>query len=550
MFDKKPIAIGNSDFDDIIRRGAYYFDKTKFIEDVVSDITTVKLITRPRRFGKTLNMSMLKYFFDVKESTKNRELFNGLYIENSEVFAKQGQHPVLFISFKDIKVDNWTKSYDMIKYLLSRLYNEFDFLNDNLNKLDRINFENIWLKTDYCEIDIAISYLCELVAKHYGKKVVLLIDEYDTPLISAHQHGYYKEAINFFKTLLSTALKDNPYLELAVLTGVVRVANENIFSGLNNIGVYSILDNEYADSFGLTETEVMQALDYYEMKENIDEVKLWYNGYKFGDISIYNPWSITNYLNKGKIGVYWIHTSGNYLIKKSLKMTSQNDFSKLQNLLSGGYIKQSIDKHTSFVDMDSELISWALLLFSGYLTIDHRIDENRVAIKLTNREVRSYFAKEFIEVNFGKDGMLQDMLTALLQQNFNEFEDNLQKLVMQSLSPFDTRKSELAYHMYFLGLISYLGEDYYVTSNQYSGKGLYDIAIEPKEFSKVKTGFIIEFKVVDKEQELESTVEKALKQIRDKQYYHNMEQRGVTEVYGVAMVFCGKVVKVKFAKML
>ncbi len=395
MNNNRYLAIGTSDFKKIIDDGCYYFDKTKFIEGIVKDRTEVKLFTRPRRFGKTLNMTTLKYFFDVKNKDENRKLFKNLYIEQSPVFEKQGEHPVIFISFKDIKQNTWVDSEKRINFLLSSLYKKYKHIYTTLDDVDQNEFGNIWYKRDNGDYAVALNMLCKYVSEFYGKKVVLLIDEYDTPIISAHQYGYYDEAINFFKTLLSTSLKDNPYLETAVLTGIVRVANENIFSGLNNIRVYTILDEKYEDSFGLTEAEVIKALEHFEMKESIEEVKAWYNGYRFGDYDIYNPWSITNYLDDKKVGVYWINTSGNYLIKKTLKLAESDTFDELKYLLNGEPIKKIIDKGISFVDMDAELVSWQLLLFSGYLTVDKQLNDDYYMIKLTNKEVASYFAKQF-----------------------------------------------------------------------------------------------------------------------------------------------------------
>ncbi len=546
--NKKYLAIGTSDFKSIIEDDCYYFDKTKFIEQLVEDKTKVKLFTRPRRFGKTLNMTTLKYFFDVHNKEEHKELFKGLYIEKSPVFAKQGEHPVLFISFKDIKLNKWDDAYAMINSLLSHLFNQYEFLKDELGQLDKINFEKIWLDKEGAKFNTAIRFLSELVSKYYNKKVILLIDEYDTPIISAHQYGYYDEAINFFKMLFSTALKDNPYLEMAVLTGIVRVANENIFSGLNNIEVYTILDKFYADSFGLTEIEVIEALEHFEMKESVEEVKAWYNGYKFGDYDIYNPWSITSYLKHQEVGVYWINTSGNYLIKKALKVSESDVFDELNLLLNGKSIEKEINKGTSFIDMEDELVSWQLLLFSGYLTIDKKIDVDYYSIKLTNQEVRSYFARQFIQMNFGRDSNFNKMKRAFKAEKFDEFEQLLGDLMMKTISPIDTRKKEEIYHMYMLGIMSTMIDDYIVTSNEWSGKGRSDISLEPRD--KNRTGFILEFKVAKDEKEFESLPKKALKQIKDNKYDANLQDKGIKKNVAVALVFYGKEVKVEVEEII
>ncbi len=548
MNNSEYLAIGNSDFKSIIDDNCYYFDKTKFIEELIKDKTKVKLFTRPRRFGKTLNMTTLKYFFDVKNKEKHRVLFKDLYIENSPAFAKQGQHPVLFISFKDLKSTNWQECYEEIQILLSGLFKEHLDIFPTLNE-DNQELFNAYRKetATTAKLKRAFSFLSEVVSKHYQQKVILLIDEYDTPIISAHQYGYYDEAINFFKTLLSTALKDNPYLEMAVLTGIVRVANENIFSGLNNIKVYTILDEKYEDSFGLTEEEVTQSLEHFKMKESIEEVKAWYNGYKFGDYDIYNPWSITNYLSDKKVGIYWINTSGNYLIKKALKIAESDTFDELNLLLNGQSIEKDIIKETSFVDLEAELVSWQLLLFSGYLTVDKKIDKKTHALKLTNHEVREYFADQFIRVNFGTNTNHSKMLRAFKAEKFDEFEKLLGELMMKTISPMDTRKKEEVYQMYMLSIVSNIIDDYIVNSNEWTGKGRSDIILEPK--NKNATGFILEFKVAKNEKEFKSLPKKALKQIIDNKYHTNLEERGIKKIIAVAMVFYGKEVKVEIEKL-
>ncbi len=548
MLNKKYLAIGTSDFKSIIDDNCYYFDKTKFIEKLIEDKTKVKLFTRPRRFGKTLNMTTLKYFFDVKNKEEHKTLFKGLYIEQSPLFKKQGQHPVLFISFKDLKSNNWDECYEEIQILFRELFKEYLDIFPALNE-DNQELFNMYRKetATIANLKRALSFLSEIVSKHYGEKVILLIDEYDTPIISAHQYGYYDEAINFFKTLLSTALKDNPYLEMAVLTGIVRVANENIFSGLNNIKVYTILDEKYEDAFGLTELEVTQSLEHFEMKESIDEVKAWYNGYKFGDYDIYNPWSITNYLADKKVEVYWINTSGNYLIKKALKIAESGIFDELKLLLNGESIKKHIDKKTSFIDMNAELVSWQLLFFSGYLTIDEKIDKQKYALKLTNYEVRDYFNEQFINVNFGRNLNFRNMMDALIEENFIDFEKYLGKIMMSTIAPIDTRKDELIYHMYVLGTMAYLTDRYIVNSNEWTGKGRSDISLEPRD--KNGTGFILEFKVAKDEKEFNDLPKKALEQIKNNKYHTNLEERGIKKITAVALVFYGKEVRVEVEKI-
>ncbi len=548
MNNKKYLAIGTSDFKSIIEDDCYYFDKTSFIEKLIEDKTKVKLFTRPRRFGKTLNMTTLKYFFDVRNKEENRTLFKDLYIEKSESFRYQGEYPVIYLSLKDIKQSTWLGAKSAIKSLLSDFYNTYEFIRNDLNPIEQKKFEGIWMEEDTPNITRAIKLLSEFLYKYYQKKVILLIDEYDTPIISAHQEGYYDEAIAFFKEFLSTALKDNEYLEMAVLTGIVRVANENIFSGLNNIKVYTILDEKYEDCFGLTEQEVTQSLEHFEMKESIDEVKAWYNGYKFGKFDIYNPWSITNYLADKKVEVYWINTSGNYLIKQALKLSESDIFDELKLLLNGESIKKHIDKKTSFVDMDAELVSWQLLFFSGYLTIDGKIDKQKYALKLTNHEVRDYFNEQFINVNFGRNLNFRNMMDALIEENFTDFEKYLGKIMMSTIAPIDTRKDELIYHMYVLGTMAYLTDRYIVNSNEWTGKGRSDIILEPRNGKG--TSFILEFKVAKDKKEFESLPQKAIEQIKNNKYDVNLVERGIKKIIAVALVFYGKEVRVETERLI
>ncbi len=538
---KQP-PIGTSDFKKIIENNAYYFDKTKFIEAIIEDGTEIKLFTRPRRFGKTLNMSMLRYFFDMRRKEESKHLFKGLYIEKSECFRCQGEYPVIYLSLKDIKQSTWADAKDAIKYLLSDLYNTYEFIRHDLNPLEQKKFERIWMEEDTPNTARALKLLCEFLYKHYQKKVILLIDEYDTPIISAHQEGYYDEAITFFKEFLSTALKDNEYLEMAVLTGIIRVANENIFSGLNNIRVYTILDDFYADSFGLTEEEVVKALDYYGMSEKIEEVKAWYNGYKFGGLDIYNPWSIVNYLKDKKTGIYWINTSGNYLVKKALKVSSQSAFNELKQLINGATIVKPISSQANFIDMNASLSNWQMLLFSGYLTVDKKIDSRTYALRLPNYEVRDFFGEQFIDANIVHNTKFNEMMNAFVDEKFDFFETLFSETIMSTVSVFDTRQHELVYHMFFLGMTSYLQDRFYINSNQESGLGRSDIIMEPK--NKHKTGFIIEFKVADSNSSFEKAPAKAIEQIKAKAYMTAMRERGIQQIIAVGIGFMGKKVKV------
>ena len=321
---KKGIGVGIEDFKKIIEEDCYYFDKTNYIEELLKDRTEIKLFTRPRRFGKTLNMTTLKYFFDVKNAEENRKLFKNLYIEKSEYFKEQGQYPVIFITMKDLKKNTWEQMNFAVKSLISNLYNEFEFIREKLNEIEKEKFYKIWSKSEDGDYDNSLRLLSEYLYNYYQKRVILLIDEYDNPLIVANQNGYYKEAINFYRNLYSSALKTNSNLKMGVLTGIVQVAKEGIFSGLNNVKTYNILGDKLEVFFSLNEEEVEEALKYFEMTYEIEEVKRWYDGYKFGNSEVYNPWSIINYLSDRKLQVYWVNTIGKFLVsgkkRKNLKV--------------------------------------------------------------------------------------------------------------------------------------------------------------------------------------------------------------------------------------
>ncbi|MFC2424908.1 MAG: AAA family ATPase, partial [Fusobacterium polymorphum] len=306
----KRIPIGLSDFKHLIEEDFYYFDKTKFIDEIIQDGAQVKLFTRPRRFGKTLNMSMLKYFFDIKEAEKNKKLFKDLYIEKTESFKEQGQYPVIFLSLKDLKARTWEEMQKDIKSTVARLFSEYKYLLKDLDKFDTITFENVIMKNIELEnLKEILKFLTKILYEKYNKKVIVLIDEYDSPLVSAYTNGYYEKAKNFFKTFYSTVLKDNTYLQMGILTGIIRVIKAGIFSDLNNLRTYTILSDDYTDIYGLTEEEVEKSLKDYGIEAEISKVKDWYDGYKFGDSEVYNPWSILNFLQDKELRAYWVDTS-------------------------------------------------------------------------------------------------------------------------------------------------------------------------------------------------------------------------------------------------
>ncbi|MCY7008494.1 ATP-binding protein [Fusobacterium simiae] len=542
---EKGIGIGIEDFKKVINENSFYIDKTKWIEEILKDKSIIKLFTRPRRFGKTLNMSTLKYFFDIKNKDENRKLFNGLDIEKSNYISEQGKYPVIFISMKGIKAQNWNIYLSEIKILLRTLYEEFSYVKDVLSPSEQIEFDKIWFKKDDGEYSNALKNLTAYLYKYYKKEVILLIDEYDNPLITAYEYHYYDDALPFFKVFYGEALKTNPYLKMGIMTGIIRVIKAGIFSDLNNLKVYSILNEKYSDFFGFTQNEVENALKDFNIEYELPDVKSWYDGYKFGNSDVYNPWSILNFLTDKKLIPYWIDTSDNYLINKTLKNASSDTMEALQKLFSGESFEENINGNSDLsVLFDDEEI-WELFLFSGYLTIDEKIGEdyeNVYALRLPNREVKEFFKQKFIDVNFG-ESLFRNTMEALKKNKIEGFEKYLQNILLKSTSYYDTSNEDF-YHGLILGMTLYLDRDYYVTSNRESGLGRYDVIIEPK--NKNNRGFILEFKVAKSEKELDKVSKEAIEQIIDKKYDTLLKERGVKDITLVGIAFFGKILKVSY----
>ena len=538
----KRLAIGIDDFRKIIKEDCYYVDKTKFIADVLQDASNVKLFTRPRRFGKTLNMSMLKYFFDVRESEENRKLFNGLDIEKSKYIDEQGKYPIILISLKSLKYETWEESLEQLKSLISNLYNEFEYIRESLNESEIELFNDIWFKKENGEYANSLKNLTSFLYKYYKKEVILLIDEYDIPLITAHKYGYYDEIINFYKIFLGEALKTNQYLKMGVLTGIIRVIRTGIFSDLNNLKVYSILEKKYSEFFGFTEEEVKEALQSFDIEEELVNVKYWYDGYKFGDSELYNPWSIINFLDGRELKNYWVGTSENFLIKNILENSTSRTNEILEKLFNEEEVEEAITGTSDLsILMDSKEV-WELLLFSGYLTVKEKIDEDIYSLKLPNMEVKKLFKKEFINVHFGIS-LFRKTMEALKSLKFNDFEKYFQEIMLKSTSNWDTSK-EAFYHGLSLGMLSYLDNDYYVTSNFEAGFGRYDVVLEPK--NRNDRAFILEFKVAEAENKLEKLSKEAIKQIEEKKYDINLKSKEIKEITSVGIAFYGKKLKVSY----
>ena len=540
---KKGIGVGIEDFKKIIEEDCYYFDKTNYIEELLKDRTEIKLFTRPRRFGKTLNMTTLKYFFDVRNAEENRKLFKDLYIEESEYFKEQGQYPVIFITMKDLKKNTWEQMYFAAKSLISNLYNEFEFIRKKLNEKDLIEFEKIWFKKEDGDYDNSLRLLSEYLYNYYQKKVVLLIDEYDNPLIVANQNGYYKEAINFYRNLYSSALKTNSNLKMGVLTGIVQVAKEGIFSGLNNVKTYNILGDKFEVFFGLNEEEVEEALKYFEMTYEIKEVKRWYDGYKFGNSEVYNPWSIINYLSDRGLQAYWVNTSDNALIYDNLKNSTVDVFKDLEALFEGKAIKKEISPFFTFEELSKFDGIWQLMVYNGYLKINEKLSNDEYMIKIPNYEIQTFFKKGFIDKFLVSGNYFNPMMDALLDGDIEEFERRLQNIFLVNTSLYDL-KGEKVYHSLFLGMLIWLRDNYEVKSNGEGGHGRYDAMLIPLD--KIKPAYLFEFKVSKTIKGLTAKAEEALEQIKEKQYHVGLKEKGISKIYKIGIAFKSKNVKVKY----
>ena len=544
MFDKKKIGIGIDDFKSVIEKNYYFIDKSKLIEDIIADGAIVKLFCRPRRFGKTLNMSMMKYFFDVREKEENRKLFDGLYIENSPMIEEQGKYPVIFLTLKEIKGNNIESMYTQIKTLISDLFNQYEYLRENLNERDIEIFDNLWKRKDE-DYSNSLKFLINCLSKYYQQKVILLIDEYDTPLLTAHEFGYYNEALQFFKTFYGGALKSNVNLQMGVLTGIIRVAQAGIFSDLNNFYSNTILENEYSQYFGLLEDEVENMLKYYEIEYKIDNVKEWYNGYTFGKVQVYNPWSILHFVRTKELKPFWVNTSSNYLIREILRKSGRDIFDSLEKLFNQEEIRVRINPN---VEVHSNLNAneiFSLMLYSGYLTIKKEIANNVFTIRIPNKEIISFFHNTFIEIIFKDSIDIDDVKFSLIDRDLKGFEKSFTKLIAQYLSSYDiSSQYENPYHMFLLGFFTSMRSDYIVNSNQESGYGRPDIVLRP--LNKTKTGYIMELKAVKKGESIEKKLEEAKKQLIETYYEADLEKNGIKDIVKIAIVFEGKRVEFKY----
>ena len=558
------IPIGISDFKKIIQDNYLFVDKTMLIKEFWEAHGETILIPRPRRFGKTLNMSMIKYFFSCGENKDaNRSLFSNLEVEKHEdIIRLQGKYPVIYLSFKDEKHSSFESFKEGLSRLMSALFIEHKpYIGiAELNDIDKKYYSSVVdERATLIQLSDSLKNLSKHLTNYHSEKVIILIDEYDVPIQAAYMYGYYDEAIEFMRNLLSGAFKDNIYLEKAMITGILRVAKESIFSGLNNLKVSSILSYNFSDKFGFTEEEVEALSKEYEISSSINDIKDWYNGYYFGKHIIYNPWSMLNYLASHEEGLkpYWVNTSSNDLVKVLLSKGGQDIKQDLESLIEGKIITKLVDENIAMADIEKSSDNlWSFLLFTGYLKAkqlprNKGEDEIYYTLQVPNKEVKSLYKR--IITNWFNDTISKPnydiMLKALLTADLKTFTKIFKNYVLKSLSYFDVggNEGEKVYHAFVLGMLISLGDSYEVLSNRESGYGRYDVCIIPKDIKEL--GIIVEFKKLDMEDDdtLEEMADEALKQIEDRKYETTLKDRGIENILKLAIVFKGKELLIKKA---
>ncbi len=544
------LPVGEDDFAKV-RQEYYFVDKSPFIREFMDRHGAVTLFTRPRRFGKTLTLSMLRYFFDIERAEENRQLFSGLAIaDDDEAMQEQGTRPVVFLSLKEWKRLDWSGMQEEIRMHLANLFAEYRFLHMQ-NPRDQQIFTAVLQETaNLSTLRNALAFLMHLLEEHYGKKPILLLDEYDTPIQAAWSRGYYQEAIDFFRGFLSSALKTNPSLDFAVLTGVLRISKESIFSDLNNLQVDSVLDTNFPEAFGFTEPEIRQLGMDLGRQASVPELKDWYDGYRLQGREIYNPWSVLQYFaNDCEPRPYWVNTSGNAIIAELMRSIDDEHAATLESLLQGGSVQAFLREGVIYSDIgDDEDALYTMLVTTGYLTVsgEQRIGyETQYDLRLPNKEMQSLFADEILRRfrHYQKKSALVRLMQALLAGDAEKAQTGLSKFLVSMVSAFDTGAKESFYHGFVLGMTAVLVPDYEVQSNRKAGRGRFDVAVFPKDTSK--TGLLFEFKTAASEAELAAKADEALQQMAERDYLAPFRAREIQQVHQYGVAFCGKQVVLK-----
>ncbi len=559
--NKKTIALGTDDFKKVIEGNHYLVDKSLFIKEAVEDGASVVLMPRPRRWGKTLNISMLKYFFEKTESS-NRHLFNGLAIEkHPDIMEHQGKYPVIFLTLKDAKQSTWDLCYAHIQEIVAMAYQKYEYLltHETLNQKEKEIFQLIIQKeASQQALQSSLYKLCIYLHQYHGIEPIVLIDEYDAPIIAGFENDYYKEVVSFMQTFLGAALKGNSSLKKGFMTGILRVAKESIFSNLNNLSVCTLLSSQYSEHFGFTENEVKTMLAYYGSHENDEQIKLWYNNYQVGQQqSMYNPWSILSYVkNNRELLPYWMNSANNNLIKMIVQKNSALFKKDIEQLM----LRKTIDQERNeLVTFDSiftdQSVAFNFLLFTGYLSFNKAYlstqDIPMLSLTIPNKEVQNCYKKiitQWIEETVqltNYQGMLQDLTSG----DVESFKDVFERTVERVLSSLDVAddEPEKFYHMFVVGMLICLQETHQILSNRDSGTGRYDVMIIPRDITKI--GVIIEFKRAKTSETLEAAIKTGLTQIKEKNYKAELEARGITQIICVAIAFSGKKVLVQSDKI-
>ena len=543
----KKIPIGTKSFSRLVEGNYYFVDKTLMIKEFLDRGTDVTLITRPRRFGKTINMSMMAEFFDITKDSK--EIFKGTKIMETPYAAEINQYPTIFISFADAKRDKETV-VSTIRTQIQNQWDKYDFVFENLKGFKKTNYERLYEvladnnKNNLKGIDDAISFLMERMEDYYGKEVMVFIDEYDTPFVEAHTGGFYDEVRGGLAGLLHNSLKTSTSLKYAMLAGIQRVAKENIFSDLNNLDVYTVIDNDYSEYFGFSIEETKELLEYYDLELN-DEVKEMYDGYKMGDKEIYNPWSILNYARRKVLVPYWVNTSANTMLKQAIEKADYDFKKQYEKLIKNNYLETRVVLQTSFYEVANTPNLWGMFVSAGYLTVTKSIDalNDQYRVEIPNKEIR----KEFINLTEYylalQTGQLNDVVYNLLQEDRDEFFDSYQNILM--LPSYHDLNDENSYHMMMLGMCICLSNNYKVISNREEGKGRCDIIIQAKD--EKKTSFVIEFKYFkedkkDFEKALDKLSNEAIQQIKDRRYDYDLKGK----VIYIGLAHHGKDVMMKW----